>query len=59
MTSIRRFDHSTAMRVLAVAVICLATTLASAAETAMRTLTIRIANHPLKVEVAQREADRQ
>jgi uncharacterized protein len=59
MTSIRRFDHSTAMRVLAVAALCLAASLASAAETALRTITLRIANHPLKVEVAQREPDRQ
>jgi uncharacterized membrane protein (UPF0127 family) len=47
------------MRVLAATVICLAAGLANAAETALRTVQLRIANHPLKVEVVQREADRQ
>ncbi|HUP29548.1 MAG TPA: DUF192 domain-containing protein [Usitatibacter sp.] len=59
MTSIRPFDRFAAMRVLAASVLCIAAGVATAAETALRTVQVRIANHPLKVEVAQREADRQ
>ena len=63
MTSMTPFDRPAPMRVLAASVLCiaasLAASLAGAAETALRTVQIRIANHPLKVEVVQREADRQ
>ena len=57
MTTTARFDRPAAMRVLAAALAAAA--FAAHADAPLRTTTLRIAGHPLKVEIAQKEAELQ
>ena len=54
-----RFDRLSAIRVLAAAVLLAAAAWHARAEPPMPTRVLKIGNHPLKVEVAQTEAQRQ
>ena len=57
MRTARRFDPPAMLRVLALAALLLAPQ-SPLADAAMRTLQLRIGNHPLKVEVAENDAQR-
>ena len=59
MPALPRFDLAAAARFLAAAALCAAAGAAVAADAPLRTITVKVGPHPLKVEVAETDAQRE
>jgi uncharacterized membrane protein (UPF0127 family) len=59
MPALPRFDLAAAARFLAAAALCAAAGAAAAADAPPRTITVKVGPHPLKVEVAETDAQRE